>query len=103
MPKNPQQRIGEKLPNAFASQSLGRSIHMKKNLFLVYLAFCLIITACSGLKWKHDYKPRSALREDLEDCQRDVRTFRRGYTGGETPYEEQIMINECMQNKGWYR
>ena len=76
---------------------------MKKNLFLVYLAFCLIITACSGLKWKHDYKPRSALREDLEDCQRDVRTFRRGYTGGETPYEEQIMINECMQNKGWYR
>jgi hypothetical protein len=32
-----------------------------------------------------------------------VRSWRRGYTGGEDAFNEQILINECMQNKGWYR
>jgi hypothetical protein len=76
---------------------------MNKTLFLACQVFFLIFTACAGLEWKHDYKPQSALRGDLEDCQREVRQFRRDYTGGESPFEEQIQINECMRNKGWYR
>ncbi len=68
---------------------------------IVGLALIVTITSCGS--WKHDYKPRSALRDDLNECQRDVRSFRRGYTGEEDPFREQTLINDCMRNKGWYR
>ena len=78
------------------------AVLMKKAICLLVLFFFLVITGCS-YAWKHDYKPRSALRKDLEECQKSVRTFRREYTGKEDPYNEQIMINECMESKGWHR
>ena len=78
------------------------AVLIKKAICLLVLSFFLSITGC-GYAWKHDYKPRSALRKDLEECQKSVRTFRRDYTGSEDPYNEQIMINECMESKGWHR
>ena len=74
---------------------------IRATLFIIGLTAIVALTSCGS--WKHDYKPRSALREDLEECQRDVRSFRRGYTGGEDPFREQTQINDCMKNKGWYR
>ena len=77
---------------------------MKRVLAVVFcLAALIAASGCGGLKWKHDYKPQSEMRSDYDECQRDVRSWRRGYTGGEDPYDEQVLINECMQNKGWYR
>lgn len=78
---------------------------MIKKMALVVFCFATLLVAvnCTAFKWKHDYKPQSEMRKDYDECQRDVRSWRRGYTGGEDPYDEQILINECMQNKGWYR
>ena len=72
-------------------------------LVFVCLTALLFAGGCTGLQWKHDYKSKTEMRKDYDECQRDVRSWRRGYTGGEDPFNEQILINECMQNKGWYR
>ena len=77
---------------------------MRKALLVFFcLAALLIAVGCGGMKWKHDYKPQAEMRTDYEECQRDVRSWRFDYTGGEDPYFEQMLINECMENKGWYR
>ena len=76
---------------------------MKAVLVCSCLMVLLFASGCGGMKWKHEYKPQSELRADYEECQRDVRSWRRGYTGGEDAFNEQILINECMENKGWYR
>ena len=76
---------------------------MKAVLVCSCLTVLLLASGCGGMKWKHEYKPQSELRADYEECQRDVRSWRRGYTGGEDAFNEQILINECMENKGWYR
>ncbi len=75
----------------------------KAALIFICLTVLLPVAGCGGLKWKHDHKPQSEMRVDFNECQRDVRSWRRGYTGGEDAFNEQILINECMQNKGWYR
>ena len=96
---------------------------MKKPL-VIFLCLAAMLSAadCARLKWKHDYKPQADLRKDYDDCQRDVRSWRRSQSGvedsfpnpgfsvagnpygsGEDPFNEQVLINECLQNKGWYR
>jgi hypothetical protein len=77
---------------------------MKKTLLVVCCLVPLLAAAgCGTLQWKHHYKSQTEMRQDYDECQRDVRSWRRDYTGGEDAFNEQILINECMQNKGWYR
>ena len=77
---------------------------MKKVLLLFFCLTSLLLAAgCGGMKWKHDYKPQSEMRADYEECQRDVRNWRWGFSGRDDAFTEQVLVNECMENKGWYR
>ena len=75
---------------------------MQGRFFQWAMVVVLICCGCS-VKWQHPTKSRAELQRDLEYCQRDVREFRKELTGKDDPYNEQVLINDCLRRKGWYR
>jgi hypothetical protein len=74
---------------------------MKSAPWLTCLIAALVFFGCA--RYAHPVKPETAMRGDLEECQRSVREYEKATTGSDDPWWEQQRINDCMSRKGWQR
>lgn len=73
---------------------------MKKSLFILLLAFFLLVGGC-GTPTRHPTKSKSEWGKDQADCERVVKDLYRNPDARYDHVHEIKTMRKCMKKKGW--